>query len=98
MIFVIDFAVGGHAAMEGRAVPGRYADLVIAGFFLWLIPLAFDFVGLADLIATAALGNVLPIGNARARFHAVDRLGKVFLAVRFVFLHAPRRAARRQGC
>ena len=49
-IAVIDFAIGGVLAVEGRAVPGGDAGLVIVRLLARVIPDVVDLVGLADLV------------------------------------------------
>ena len=51
---VIDFAIGGVLAVEGRAIPGGDAGLVIVRLLSRVIPDVVDLIGLADLVNAAA--------------------------------------------
>src|SRR5262245_24976127 len=78
---VIDFAVGGQAAVEILAVPGGGALLAVARVLARHVSLACYGVGLADPVGAATLGHRLAaLHNARTRRYAIlriDRIGSV---------------------
>src|SRR5499433_3284314 len=60
-IHVIDFAVGGRAAVKIRAVPGGDAFGAVALIFPGIVGTAVELIGLANLVAAAALGDRLAL-------------------------------------
>ena len=73
MILVVDFAIGGLAAMEIGTVPGRQTRLVVSRVFSRRIPLARNLVRLADHFAATALRDVLVGRDARTGVNAIFR-------------------------
>ena len=66
------FAIGGHAAMERRAIPGGRSDCAVILVLARHIELAGYGIGLAHHVIAAAFGNRLAVGNDfRAGFDAV---------------------------
>src|SRR5262249_13910696 len=80
-LLVIDFAVGGQAAVESRTVPRCNTHLVIGIIFLGIIPFALDLVRVTDHETAAALRDGSVESDAWACLHAVFFLGEIFLAM-----------------
>ena len=66
-VAVIDFAIGGGLAVEGRAVPGGDAGFVIIRLFARIIPDIVDLIGLADLVDPGVGGTVTALFAGGAR-------------------------------
>ena len=87
-VHVEDFAVGGFAAMKISAVPGAEPHSIIIGIFSGRVPALPNFIGRADFVTAATLGNAVTI---RVEPCACRRAG---FRVDAIFRYRPRIGAR----
>jgi len=78
---VVDFAVGGAAAMERSAIPGGHPDRRIGRVLRWVISAACDRVRAANQILSPAPRHSLAVGHDLPAGVAVLGLGEMFAAM-----------------
>jgi hypothetical protein len=80
---VVKLAIGRLAAVEGAPVPGSQSNRGVIRIFARLVDLAPDLIGIADLVAAAALRNLFSVGHQpRAGRDAIFGFAEIFLGSR----------------
>ena len=82
LVHVVDFAVGGHLAVEPRPVPRRDADLRIGEILARVIPDALNLIGSADLVTLVPVIGLVQVGaqSMADRYKYIPLIG-IFIIV-----------------